>query len=319
MRGAFLFGIWVINKVDMERVGLFYSIFSADDVQLSFKYLVAMVKNIYVFEKYKMKEMGLNMIIYTDQFTLNVLKMILTQEKIDDSNVEYRIKPRNIDMKGMIWRLRGLVDNTFDISIIMEGDFEIEKYFRYIDVFRKYPLSPIFVYSARQIDKCDCAFATGYVMARPRLISGENKKRLENCITLIEHLDTVDYAVDERFINKFISKHFQYEKILVHIAKLGIKFAITDIAAEKNSILQRFKNAIIVDNNDIRASQKNSPFLTIESQTPSSKIRFSKEYRLNGVRYDTSVQNYHGRKINISTRGDDFCEDRLFAIIDPII
>lgn len=298
------------------KIGFFYSIFSAKEVDKSISYILCLAKNIDTLKRAKdnAKKFGdtIDMIINCDRFTEEVINMVCKNEGIDTRWVKFHIHRRNMGLRGMFWRFECFYADEYDVAISCEGDYEVSAYYNKLEYFasKKYPLM---VFDVRQFKINKNAIAAGMFFVRPKMLKQEVKKRIKTVLPLFDHIDDIDYGVDEHYFINFIVKHFSDERILV-IAdhKHNIFQRIENVEEEKAYLRTIFKGADVCDINWLESHLgKRSKYFVPQKKD----LKYQ-----NGNTY-TVVEKKKTYTINPPLRVErsSFCQNNLMNIIKDII
>ena len=301
----------------MNKIGFFLSMFSNDNIENSISYITTFCVNIKRFNELKEIHPNIDLIVNTDEFTYNIICDICRQEGIDISKIIFHKHRRNSYLRGMFWRFESFYSDEYDITINGEGDYDIRRYFKEIEYFEKNNFD-LLIFSVRQIAINNNAIAGGRIFIRPKQISSEIKERIKGLIELFDHIDDIDYGVDEYYLIELLKKHFNDKNICIVVNnKLRIKGAILDINSEITNLKRIFTHAKIISVTDFDVLLRNNNLyhiktdicnnLTYHLQTVGGKLCY--------CLYGQSMKIKNPFRVSRS----EFCQERLINLIKCII
>lgn len=299
------------------KIGFFYSIFSVDQIEMSISYILCLVKNIdtlkRVREKSKVYGDVVDIVINCDEFTKKIIEDVCKNEDVDSSWVKYHIHRRNNGLRGMFWRFESIFSDEYDVTVNAEGDYEVSNYLKRLEYFvqRQYPLM---IFDVRQFNINKNSIVGGMFFVHPKLIKQEVKDKIRRILPLFDHIDDIDYGVDELYLREFLIKNFSNERILV-IAdhKHNIFQHIEDLEKEKEHLRAVFKKSDVADIN------------WFEGHLKKCTGRYDAEQKKNLKHLNTNENVYilgnNKYTINPPLRIDrsEFCQNYLLNLIKDLI
>lgn len=239
------------------KIGIFLSIFSNDEISNSISYICKLCENIKRFNYIHTNHNNYNLIVNTDEFTYKIIKDICRQENINIDNVIFHKHRRNMGLRGMFWRFESFYNDEYDICINAEGDYSLEKYLKDIEFFEKNEYT-LMLYNVRKIQLSRTPFAAGRIFIKPKLLEKEVKEYIKKYIELFDHIDDIDYGVDEYFLVHVIKKYFLNNKNIIIVSnKSNIKDHVDNLEEEVNVLQNIFKKSNIITINNLEELEKN--------------------------------------------------------------
>lgn len=299
----------------MNKIGIFLSIFSNDNIENSISYITKLCLNIKSYNDLRLSNENIDLIINTDDFTYKIISDICRQERISLDNIIFHKHRRNYGLRGMFWRFESFYADEYDITISGEGDYDLLNYGKELEYFESQTYD-LLLHSVRQIKISLNCFAAGRIFIRPKNLSLEIKNRIKQLIELFDHIDDIDYGIDEYYLLSLLKKHF-YDKhiLIVTTNRLSIKDAIKDIDKEISNIKEYFYNATILTIQEYELLIKEN-----------SKYSFNKydylSYHIKTVENKLCYCIY-GQCLKIKqpfrVSRSEFCQERLIKLIENII
>ena len=299
----------------MNKIGIFLSIFSNDNIENSISYITKLCLNIKSYNDFYINNQNVDVIINTDEFTYKIIVDICRQEKISLDNVIFHKHRRNSGLRGMFWRFESFYADEYDIAICAEGDYDLSKYSKEIEYFETTKFD-LLLHSVRQIKISLNCFAGGRIFIHPKNISLETKNKIKHVIELFDHIDDIDYGVDEYYLISLLKKHFYDKNILiVSDNRLNIKNAVKDINIEINNIKECFPKATVLSIQEYEALIKEYTKYVFNTYDYLSYHIKTVDDKLCYCIYGQCLKIKQPFRINRS----EFCQERLLKLVNDII
>ena len=232
------------------KVAFVASIFIGSTTAKSMPYILPVVQNI---AKMHAMKNGWDLFLHTDAQTKEIIEKVCRAEGIPTDKVNFVIHRRNSGMRGMFWRYEAFFMDTlgYDMSVILEGDIPVNTYAKDVKVFSE-TKHQMMLFDARQMainNNCICG---GYILVRPAMVDGEAKKRLKTVMSLRDHIDDIDYGVDENVLLAWLKKNFRDKDVLIVVDDKHSTFQhIEDVELEKKVVLQNFPGATLITREEL--------------------------------------------------------------------
>lgn len=288
------------------KVAFVASLFIGASAERSMPYILPTVANIS-----KLRGLGWDLFLHTDRDTREVVERVCAAEGIPTDGVNFVMHRRNSGMRGMFWRYEAFfMDGLgYDMSVILEGDMPVDSYVADVGVFSGTG-HQMMLFDARQMAVSRNCICGGYVLIRPGLVKECAKRKLRLVMDLMDHVDDVDYGVDENVLLEWLKRNFGNEDLMIVVDDRHKTFQhIEDVETEKRVVRGNFPGATIVTRDELEKMRDAHR----RANLPQVRLRnlSGNTYRLDGT--DIRIGGWW------RSEKSEFCHSSLMDVIDRLV
>lgn len=290
------------------KVAFVASLFIGNNTAQSMPYILPMVRNI---SKMHGMQNGWDLFLHTDAVTKDVVEEVCKAEEIPTDRVNFVLHRRNSGMRGMFWRYAAFFMDElgYDISVVLEGDKQIDSYASDVEVFSG-TNHQMMLFDVRQMAVNNNCIDGGTILIRPGIVEPEAKAKLRPVMDLMDHVDDIDYGIDENILLMWLKKNFKNSDVMIVVDDNHNIFQhIENVEAEKEVVAENFPGATIVTIQDLWSLRKDHEAEAI----PAVKLNnlHGKKYRLDGT--DIELGGWW------RAPKSEFCHSVFLEIVEKII
>jgi hypothetical protein len=290
------------------KIAFVASLFVGGGIGSSMPYVLPVVKNI---ARLNGMGGGFDLFLHVDGETKGVVERVCSAEGIRTDKVNFVEHRRNMGMRGMFWRYEAFFMDRlgYDMSVILEGDVPVDSYMPDVGVFSDTG-HQMMLFDARQMAVSRNCICGGYVLIRPGLVKDCAKRKLRLVMDLMDHVDDVDYGVDENVLLEWLKRNFGDEDLMIVVDDRHKTFQhIENVESEKKVVRGNFPGATIVTRDELekmRAAHRPAPLPQIRLKNLSGDT-----YRLDGT--DIRIGGWW------RSGKSEFCRSSLMDIVDKLV
>ena len=256
----------------MNKYCIEYSFFIDSVVENSNLYLYQLVLNINNYLNNNYLNNNFDIKIHTDDFSRNILNDNLEKQHISlNDNIKFIIYDRSVNSEAFLWRYTTFNDYQYEITICEDVDFDLTKYFNYINYFiENKEYDALFIHS-KKYEISPNPFAGGFHIIRPNNISKNIRKKIQNLIYICLQLKNIYFNFDEYILFKILKNLLKDLNLcfILH-CNTGVTNQITNYEQEVQILKNIFKNCFCIDKDN--ELLKNKVSLCLQQQKIENKL-----------------------------------------------